>query len=267
MTDGLANRSAPLLPAFSTRWSGPVDDPEKVIDLEPTDLIKGLDTRRLHRMLVAGEELTNIYRVLAKTNDNIVGLLLKDQGTFYEWDHYPKGDCYDHETFCQYYYHAHRGASGEHGHFHTFQRSRGMPAGVAQLPLERDTEWPKGTDVLAHLTAISMDRFGMPSHLFSTNRWVTGENLFGANDIIRMLDRFEMDLISPSWVINRWISALVTLFRPQIEQMLHKRDGVLRQQFASRPDDDVLEDRELEITAMTRIDHEKQIAAVKKVLG
>ncbi|MCH7600783.1 MAG: hypothetical protein IH973_13595, partial [Myxococcales bacterium] len=35
-----------------------------------------------------------------------------------EWDHYPKGDIYDHGSHSQYFYHAHptelRG--GEHGH-------------------------------------------------------------------------------------------------------------------------------------------------------
>ena len=86
-------------------------------------------------------------------------------------------------------------------------------------------------------------------------------------DVIRMLDRFEMDLIQPSWPVNRWLTAMITLFRPQIEQMLYKRDAVLKTQLALRPDDDVLEDRDLEITAMTLIDTDRQIAAVKKMLA
>ena len=85
-------------------------------------------------------------------------------------------------------------------------------------------------------------------------------------DIIRMLNRFEMDLITPSWPVNRWLSAMITLFRPQIELLLHKRDAVLQREMTSGRKDDVLEDRKLEITSMTRIDSDRQIAAVKKAL-
>jgi hypothetical protein len=266
MNNLTTNSSTGGLPSFSRAWTGSSDDPEMVHDFEIQEMLDGLSTRRLRRMQAAGEEVLNIYRVIAKTGDNIVGLLLKDQGTFYEWDHYPKGDCYDPETHCQYYYHAHRGANGEHGHFHTFQRAKGMPAEISPLPLERDEPWPKGDEALSHLIAVSMDKFGLPTHLFSTNRWVTGETLYGADDIIRMLNRFEMDLITPSWPVNRWLSAMITLFRPQIEQLLHKRDAVLAREMASGRKDDVLEDRKLEITSMTLIDTDRQIAAVKKAL-
>src|SRR3546814_14192456 len=70
-------------------------------------------------------------------SDNLVGELLKNNGTFYEWDHYPPGDVYDHETHGQYYYHAHAADQrfdGEHGHFHTFVRPKGMPPGVRPAP-------------------------------------------------------------------------------------------------------------------------------------
>jgi hypothetical protein len=266
MSKMMTNASVGGLPSFSHVWTGSVDDPEKVHDPEIDELLDGLSVRRLRRMLAAGDELVNIYRVIAKTGDNIIGLLLKDQGTFYEWDHFPKGDCYDPETHCQYYYHAHRGANGEHGHFHTFQRAKGMPSEVSPLPLERDEPWPKGDEALSHLIAVSMDKFGMPTHLFSTNRWVTGETLYGADDVIRMLNRFEMDLINPSWPVNKWLTAMVTLFRPQIEQLLHKRDAVLKDRMATSPEADVLEDRDLEITSMSLIDTDRQMAAIRKAI-
>jgi len=256
----------PDLPAFSRGWQGAVDEPEVDLDIDPAKLLARMGERRLRRMQAAGEELLDIYRVIAKTDDNIVGLLLKQSDTFYEWDHYPKGDVYDPGTHSQYYYHAHRGATGEHGHFHTFLRAKGMPDGVLALPLERDEPWPRGNDALAHLIAVSMDQFGVPTHLFSTNRWVTGETLFGAQDVIGMLDRFEMDLIWPEWPVNRWLSAMMVLFRPQIEVLLHRRDAVLNSHMLARPGDDVLEDRDLEITALTRIDADRQIAAVRAAL-
>ncbi len=84
-----------------------------------------LPRESLEPMLAAGEEIQECYRVLAKTGDNIVGELLRHQGTFYEWNHYPKGDIFDHATHSQYFYHAHvKGQrKGEYGHFHTFLRA------------------------------------------------------------------------------------------------------------------------------------------------
>src|SRR3546814_19728922 len=81
--------------------------------------LEGLHTEALEAMAAAGAEVVEIHRVLAKTGDNLVGELLKHNGTFYEWDHYPQGDVYDHETHGQYYYHAHPADQRfEHQHSH-----------------------------------------------------------------------------------------------------------------------------------------------------
>ncbi len=262
-----ADRSVGEGPVLSDHWVGEIADAEADLKLDPARLLDGCDRDQLERMLAAADELLNVYRVIAKTEDNIVGLLLKQSETFYEWDHYPKGDVYDPETHSQYYYHAHRGATGEHGHFHTFLRARGMQPDVRPLPLERDEPWPTGNDALAHLVAVSMNALGVPTHLFSTNRWVTGETLYSAHDVIAMLDRFEMDLIWPEWPVNRWLNALMVLFRPQVEVLLHRRDAVIRDRLQKADGTDVLEDRELEITALTRIDADQQIAAIRARLG
>jgi hypothetical protein len=100
--------------------------------------LEALPGETLERMAEAGAEVVEVHRILAKTGDNIVGELLKSHGTFYEWDHYPPGDVYDHETHGQYYYHAHAADQrfdGEHGHFHTFVRPRGMPPGIRPAPV------------------------------------------------------------------------------------------------------------------------------------
>ena len=89
--------------------------------------LAALDAETLGQMLTAGLEAKECLRVLGKADMNIVGECLSGQGTFYEFDHYPNGDVYDRETHAQYYYHAHRGCAGEHGHFHTFLRASGMP--------------------------------------------------------------------------------------------------------------------------------------------
>jgi hypothetical protein len=90
--------------------------------------------RRLIAMAEAAGVIEDSYRVLAKAGTNIVAQCLAHQGTFYELDHYPKGDVYDAEFHAQYYYHAHRAESGEHGHFHTFLRSKAMPPQARPVP-------------------------------------------------------------------------------------------------------------------------------------
>jgi hypothetical protein len=69
-----------------------------------------------------------------------------------------------------------------------------------------------------------MDAYGWPIGLFTTNRWVTNQTWYSAADTIRMLDRFLIDHAYPSWPVNRWISAMFRLFRPQIVELLERRD-------------------------------------------
>ncbi|MFQ5347114.1 MAG: hypothetical protein ACE5ED_04615 [Rhodothalassiaceae bacterium] len=227
-----------------------------------------LSRERLEAMREAGERVRECCRVLAKTEDNVVGEVLRGQGTFYEWDHYPKGDVYDPETHAQYYYHAHPAElrGGEHGHFHCFLRPGGMPNGVRPAPLPDYTPPKDPDDALSHLVAISMDRAGFPIRLFTTNRWVTGEAWYRAADVTRMLDRFVIDLARPSWATNIWITAMLRLFRPQIEQLLHLRDRTVAAWQESHPDANVFEDRALEITSVMEISVDDQIAAVRRAL-
>jgi hypothetical protein len=222
---------------------------------------------RLETMLAAGAEILECYRVLEKTGANIVGEVLKNAGTFYEWDHYPDGDVYDDDTHAQYYYHAHRQETGEHGHFHTFLRLKGIPDSVTPIENTSDTDWPVGDDIICHLIAISMDKQGYPTHLFTTNRWVTGENWYAADDVIRMLDLFEIDHAYPSWPTNRWITAMVRLFYPQIVELVRKRDEKVG---SWRPADagvHAFEDRDLEVTSILPINVAHQIKQVKKALN
>jgi len=230
------------------------------------ELLEGLSIEILEKMQEAGREVSNCMRVLSKAELNLVGECIKHHGTFYEYDHYPPGDIYDNETHAQYYYHAHRGTAGEHGHFHTFLRHKGIPQGITPVPYEGEEPWPEGDEILSHLVAISMDGPGLPIGLFTTNRWVTGENWFSADDVIAMLDRFVIDHADPSWPVNRWISAMVVLFRPQIEMLLRQRDENLAHYMRENPDTDVFEDRELELMSDVRISIDEQIHAVDEAL-
>ena len=118
-----------------------------------------------------------------------------------EWRHYPEGEVYDPVSHAQYFdprHPADRRLSGEHGHFHTFLRADGMPPGVAPLVWPEaavaEKAQPHGAprkrgmrEEVSHLVAISIDARGAPIRLFTTNRWVTGETWYPAEDVILSL--------------------------------------------------------------------------------
>ena len=237
---------------------------------QPASLSTGLSSRlvdepdlaqlplaQLHTMRQAGQEILDSYRVLKKAGLNIVGEVLRDglnKGeTFYEFNHYPDDDVYDRESHAQYYYHAHRSETGEHGHFHCSLRPKGMPAGVAPIDYPATDPWPQGDEALSHLVAIAMDGYGYPTGLFTINRWVTAEAWYPADQVIRMLDRFVIDHAFPSWPVNRWISAMFVLYRPHIETLLKRRDATVQAWLEAHPGEDAFEDRGLDITSQMDI--------------
>jgi hypothetical protein len=232
-------------------------------DAGPIDL-GGISRGELEAMLDAGARVLESRRVLANTGDNIVGELLRDATAFYEWNHYPEGDVFDPRSNSQYYYHAHPKDQrpGEHGHFHTFLRPKGMPAGIEPAPVPNYQELEGENDALSHLIAISCDKQGEPIKLFTTNRWVTGEIWYRAADVIRMLDCFQIDHVRPSWAVNIWLTNMLILFRPQIRALIEERDRVVAKWAADHDSADVYEDRALEVTSEFGISVESQIAAL-----
>lgn len=200
-------------------------------------------------LLEAGREVLNCRRVLIRGGLNVVGEVLRGQADFVEFEHYPNDDVFDGDSHAQYYYHAHRGGELEHGHFHTFLRAEGMPAGIVPVrTAEPHPPGQQGEAAISHLVAVSMDAWGEPIGLFATNRWVTDEDWFSASDVIKFLPRFEVDHAFPSWPVNRWLGALLRLYRPWIEGLLRHRDAVIAAWQAAYPDGDVFEDRRLEMT-------------------
>lgn len=200
-------------------------------------------------LLVAAQEVHRCQRALAKAGLNVVGELLKGHEGFYEMNHYPDDDVYDRDSHAQYYYHAHREGAVEHGHFHTFIRGKGIPPSLQPLPVPSGSEpWPSGDDAISHLIAVSMDAWGQPIGLFACNRWVTGETWYRAEAVKQLLPRFSVDHAFPSWPTNLWLTALLRLFRPQIDALLEHRDLVVDAWREDHPGHDVFEDRALEIT-------------------
>ncbi len=226
--------------------------------------LKDLSRDELEAMHGAGLKIFDCYRVLKKSADNIVGEVLRGNEPFIELDHYPPGDIYDPASHSQYYYHAHR--DGEHGHFHTFLREKGMISAMRPVDQSRMDYMDEREDTICHLIAISMDSAGYPISLFTTNRWVTAENWFVADDVITMLDNFEIDLVPPSWPVNIWLTSMVRLFRPQIIDLIKQRDRVMADWQGKHPEGDVFEDRRLEINSERTISVEAQMKAVNRAL-
>jgi len=175
----------------------------------PEISLDSLSIDELRRMKDGGKQVNRALHSLKKGSVNIVGECLKNQGTFFELEHYPKGDVYDSDSHVQYYYHAHREDRVEHGHFHTFMRGGGMPADVKPVAYDGDVVWPTGADAVSHIISISMNNPGFPTGLFATNRWVTGETWYSHQDVVSMLDDWQIDHAFPNLAVNQWITGLV----------------------------------------------------------
>jgi len=231
------------------------------IGIENVAPLATLETAQRQALAKAAAELHAAQQSLSRGGLNVVGEILKGQGTFYAMNHYPDDDVYDDRSHAQYYYHAHR--EEEHGHFHTFVRRAGIPEAIRPAGgFQRSEPGPVGDDELAHLIGISMDADGNPQGLFATNRWVTDESWYCAADTIALLERFRIDHARPNLAVNHWLTQFMRVHRAQIERLLHHRDAVIDAWQRRYPEFDVLEDRRLEITGYLPIDEAHWRAAV-----
>ena len=212
-------------------------------------------------MAAAADEIEECYRVLKRGDTNLVAEILRGYGKYTEWQHYPPGDIHDSASHSQYYYHAHR--EGEHGHFHIFLRKKGMPKGCTPARLPASVERPLGKDAISHIIAISMDKWGYPIRLFTGNRWLVNDTWYKPKDVAEMIDRFDIDHAWPCWATNRWVGAMLRLFRSQIEWLVAERDEAVRVWQAGHPDSVAYEDHDLDITSTLNISVEDQIQRVR----
>lgn len=167
------------------------------------------------------------------------------------WTHYPENDVVNGDLACRYFYHCHPQEErefGEHGHFHIFFGKSGMArTAVPLVPAPKSTV--KRADVV-HIAALSVDTNGLPVRWFTVNRWVTDEWLFPAQDIISLLPKFNLAGSNGDPLVNDWITAMVQLSQPQIEELLTQRDAELALRDPSG------EDRAAEILSLAAIDLE-----------
>jgi len=119
---------------------------------------------------------------------------------------------------------------------------------------------------VSHVICISMDGPGFPIGLFATNRWVTGETWYNWGDVVSMLDDWHIDHAYPNLAVNQWISGMMKLFKPQIIALLEHRDAVIEDWQQQHPEQDVYEDRKLEVTGEYDIAVDDQYAKVLELI-
>lgn len=239
------------------------------VDDRLVSMLRQFSRDELLDMYDTAAEATECLVALAKSGKNPVTEVLAGANVFEEWSHFPTGDVIDLDTHSQFYYHAHAAherAANEHGHFHTFVRSKKL------FPKLQPAALPEGAGTddemawIAHLVGISTDASGRVIRLFTTNRWVTGEVWYDADAVIGMLDCFDMTIAQPSSDLNRWITAVTRTFRPQIADLIRARDLRVAKLQAAHPDREVFEDRNLQVTSEITVDFLAQIRAIEAAI-
>ena len=176
----------------------------------------------------AAQEMAYCEHVLAKSSTGVLLRILPAEGLV-TWKHYPEKDVYDPATGAQWYYHCHDDSAeqDEHGHFHCFVR-------------------PDGKDSPAcHLIAVGVDARGRLKRLFTVNQWVTGSEWYDAETTNRLLDRFNVEMADPDYLVNRWLTAVVTRHEDDIAKLNRQRDERLKS--LARPLPELLGDRSIEV--------------------
>ena len=180
----------------------------------------------------AFQEIAFCESVLAKAGLNVLSETFRDTGEITAWDHYPQGDVFDPASGAQWFYHCHPAEEGgaEHGHFHCFLR-------------------PDGVDgPIHHLAAVGVDAYGKILRLFAVNQWVVGDNWLDAEATIALLPRFDVQMPRPSYLVNRWLTAVFAAHEDEIMDLIRARDQAINA-FPAKPGVPVREDRSLEVTS------------------
>ena len=191
--------------------------------------------------LAALDEWQSIQSALLADRQTILTELFRDHADngFDYWSHFPQDDARDPVSGARFYYHAHDPSEWsleEHGHFHLFIGEPDEPG-------------------FSHVIGISMDAKGQPRRLFTTNGWVTGETMRPAQEVLSRLPQgFEINRARPSWLVGRWLTALVALVMPQVRDLLIARDQALGETNGTWPDPAALEDRERHVLSECPLD-------------
>ena len=118
---------------------------------------------------------------------------------------------------------------------------------VLSLPSRRRGRGRARPLPLHHLAAIGVDAWGRALRIFTVNQWVVGDDFLPADQTIALLERFDVQMPRPSYLVNRWLTAHFVAHAGAIADLIRQRDAVL----AAQGEDlsAVLQDRTLEVTS------------------
>lgn len=149
-------------------------------------------------------------------------------GEIHWWAHYPDDDARDVHTRSRWYYHVHAPGDRdpeEHGHFHLFLHKSQMDR--AAMPMAGPAEGEEAAALVVHIAGLSIDYRGIPISWFATNRWVTDEFLYPADVVAAHLDGYDVDNTPEDALVNRFLTAMVALYRDELSRLLSSRDARL----------------------------------------
>ncbi|MBU3584512.1 hypothetical protein ICN41_10995 [Polynucleobacter sp. 15G-AUS-farblos] len=192
---------------------------------------------------LAAQELASIQMKYAESRRTLSEAALCGAKDFVEWQHYPANDLVDEVSGYEFYYHAHSAdemPNGEHGHFHVIKRD---------------------VNGFHHLIGIALNQKGLPTRLFTTNQWVTGEEMVDSKKVIKSIQGFEMLTKGRMALVAKWISALIQLFAKEIEGLILERDQKIARLVAQQGNRElVLNSKEHHVLTECKIDLMERIS-------
>jgi len=219
---------------------------------------QSVEDRALHT-----RRIVSVYQALSKSGAHLLAPVLGSAPPK-QWAHYPDDDAIDTRRRFQWYYHSHSPADRpnaiEHGHFHVFARTDARRALInprAEATFLKRLDSEDSEAKTRHLLAIGLSPVGVPISLFTVNRWVTGDQLLSSESSLQLLQSMTLD--TGHKLIDRLISSLVHLYRPQVRSLFQRRDRAL---FArARRGDATLDDESVEVLSEIQIDLDRVIAS------
>lgn len=191
----------------------------------------------------AAIRVVNCLQKMGEQHSNPVLEILDPLQPFHENQKYPENKLKFNDGVWRAYYHRHAPPyrfENEHGHFHVFHKV--------------------GDDAWTHIAGLSIDNQGQAQKWFVTNRWVTDE-LWQETENIALFFNEEPELKGVS-LVERWLHAMVLLFRSELQQLLTQRDRKVAQLARNTSLESVLNDRDHYILAEQNIDLKDKLNSV-----
>jgi hypothetical protein len=196
--------------------------------------------------LKAARQSVDAFSRVTRESGSLIQSWVKD-AVVVQSDHYPRGDVVDLRRGSQFFYHAHRSQDGEHGHLHLFWHA--TESGRRRYAAGRTPRWTRTAPT--HLLAIGLDSRGLPTSLFTVNRWVTDGHWFDAQATLGMVDRFSISGKPDYEGSGAWLTAFVRMYRPLISGLLQRRDRRMSRRNNLQT---ALDDRGLELLSLVALD-------------